>query len=236
MSNTFLIYGVSKGLGKAIVEGIPSNTDTIYGVSRSCPPFNQPNFHWIQADLSKIDCAQRVKNTLADHPIHTLIYNVGIWEKLAFTDEYTFEHTDDVELLNLIQTNISACLLNLKMMLPNLKLAQNSKIILIGSTWGLDNHKGKEVAFSATKYALRGIVQSLRENLRQNRIGISILNLGYLATEYPLSLPVDEVIKKSSGNLIPLQDVINAIKFILSTSSATCVKEITMPAMMDENV
>ena len=203
MSNTFLIYGVSKGLGKAIVEGIPSNNDTIYGVSRSCPPFKQANFHWIQVDLSQADCAQHVKNTLTDRPIHTLIYNVGIWETFAFTDEYAFEDTDDIELLNLIQTNITACLLNLKMMLSNLRLAQNSKIILIGSTWGLDNHKGKEVAFSATKYALRGIVQSLRETLRQDRIGISILNLGYLATEYPLSLPADEVIKKSNGYLIP---------------------------------
>ncbi|MEX6257051.1 hypothetical protein [Providencia huaxiensis] len=41
---------------------------------------------------------------------------------------------------------------------------------------------------------------------------------------------------KSHGQLIPLQDVVNAVRFILSTSNATCVKEITMPAMMDLNV
>lgn len=155
---------------------------------------------------------------------------------MAFSDDYQFETTDDLELLNIIQTNISACLLNLKMLLPNLRSAENSKIILIGSTWGLDNHNGKEVAFSATKYALRGIVQSLRETLREDKIGISIINLGYLATEYPLSVPVAEVIEKSHGQLIPLHDVVNAVRFILSTSNATCVKEITMPAMMDLNV
>ncbi|MDD9341522.1 SDR family NAD(P)-dependent oxidoreductase [Providencia heimbachae] len=236
MSKTFLIYGVSKGLGKALVEGIPSSNDLIYGVSRSAPPFKQDNFHWIQADLNTLNCAQSIKNVIENQPINTLIYNVGIWEKLAFMDEYSFEETDDVELLNIIQTNISACLLNLKAMLSNLRLADNSKVILIGSTWGLDNHNGREVAFSATKYALRGIVQSLRETLRQDRIGISVLNLGYLATEYPLSLPLDEVIEKSEGNLIPLQDVVSAVQFILSTSNSTCVKEITMPAMMDMNV
>lgn len=79
-------------------------------------------------------------------------------------------------------------------------------------------------------------MQSLRETLREDKIGISIINLGYLATEYPLSVPVAEVIEKSHGQLIPLQDVVNAVRFILSTSNATCVKEITMPAMMDLNV
>lgn len=63
-----------------------------------------------------------------------------------------------------------------------------------------------------------------------------MINLGYLATEYPLSVPVDDVISRTEGALIPLQDVLNAVKFILSTSNATCVKEITMPAMLDENV
>ena len=236
MSKTFLIYGVSKGLGKALVEGILSKKDLIYGVSRSTPSFEADNFHWIKADLNQASCAQIIKNVIGEQPINTLIYNVGIWEKLAFTEEYSFESTDDIELLNIIQTNISSCLLNLKNLLSNLRLANNSKVILIGSTWGLDNHNGKEVAFSATKYALRGIVQSLRETLRQDKIGISILNLGYLATEYPLSMPINEVIEKSEGKLIPLQDVVNAIQFILSTSNATCVKEITMPAMMDENI
>nr|ELR5251662.1 SDR family oxidoreductase [Providencia rettgeri] len=236
MSKTYLIYGVSKGLGKALVEGIPTNEELVYGVSRSKPPFEQSNFTWLPADLNDSQSANIIKDKIKEQPINTLIYNVGIWENLAFSDDYQFETTDDLELLNIIQTNISACLLNLKMLLPNLRSAENSKIILIGSTWGLDNHNGKEVAFSATKYALRGIVQSLRETLREDKIGISIINLGYLATEYPLSVPVAEVIEKSHGQLIPLQDVVNAVRFILSTSNATCVKEITMPAMMDLNV
>ncbi|WP_322928676.1 SDR family oxidoreductase [Providencia huashanensis] len=236
MSKTYLIYGGSKGLGKALVEGIPTNEELVYGVSRSKSPFEQSNFTWLPADLNDSQSANIIKDKVKEQPINTLIYNVGIWENLAFSDDYQFETTDDLELLNIIQTNISACLLNLKMLLPNLRSAENSKIILIGSTWGLDNHNGKEVAFSATKYALRGIVQSLRETLREDKIGISIINLGYLATEYPLSVPVAEVIEKSHGQLIPLQDVVNAVRFILSTSNATCVKEITMPAMMDLNV
>jgi len=84
--------------------------------------------------------------------------------------------------------------------------------------------------------AQRGVVQALRENLRPNNIGVSILNLGYLATDYADTLTTEEIIQTTGGQLIPLQDVIEAIKFILATSSASCVKEITMPAMLDLNV
>ena len=129
-----------------------------------------------------------------------------------------------------------ACLLAFQSLIENLKKSDNAKIILIGSTWGLDNHKGKEVVFSTTKHALRGMVQALRKNLREDRIGVSIVNLGYLATEFSLDTPVDTVIQQTQSELIPLQDVMLALKFILSTSAASCVKEINMPAMADENV
>ncbi|MFE8306037.1 SDR family NAD(P)-dependent oxidoreductase, partial [Acinetobacter baumannii] len=131
---------------------------------------------------------------------------------------------------------IQSCILAIQSLLENLRLSANAKIILIGSTWGLDNHSGKEVVFSATKFALRGIVHALRETLRKDQIGISVLNLGYLATEFDISTPIDEVILQSDAQLIPLQDVVLAIQFILSTSKASCVKEIDMPAMADLNL
>lgn len=121
-------------------------------------------------------------------------------------------------------------------MIENLKLSDNAKGILIGSTWGVDNHNGKELVFSATKYALRGIAQSLREILRNDLIGVSVLNLGYLATEYEADVPTATVLAETNYALIPLSDVILAIKFILSTSNASCVKEILMPGMKDENI
>ncbi|WP_228429254.1 hypothetical protein [Chryseobacterium sp. 52] len=99
----------------------------------------------------------------------------------------------------------------------------------------LDNHNGKEVTFSATKFAL-SIVHSLRENLRKDKIGISILNLGYLATESESNESIETIVEKTKGNLIPLQDVISALRFITSTSNASCVKEINRLALKDSNV
>lgn len=236
LSKTFLIYGVSKGLGKAIAKLIPDSIDTVYGVSRSIPE-GIDNLNWISTDLSyPEDAVHTVKKVVGEDKIDILIYNVGIWENNAFTDSYNFKEVSSIELNKIINTNISTCIQSLQSLIDNLKRSDNAKVILIGSTWGVDNHNGKELIFSATKYALRGVAQSLREILREDLIGVSVLNLGYLATEYEIDVPTELILAETNHSLIPLSDVIQAIKFIISTTNATCVKEILMPAMKDRNV
>ena len=236
LSKNFLIYGVSKGLGKAIIQSIPESHDVIYGISRSIP-ISMANLNWIEADLSSSETSvHQIKDIINDNKIDVLIYNVGIWETNAFTDEYDFEKISPLEINQMISTNITTCIQSLQALLKNLRASNNAKVILIGSTWGVENHNGKELIFSATKFALRGVAESLREILRNDLIGVSILNLGYLATEYEIDTPIEKVLKETDYSLIPLADVIQAIKFIMSTSKGTCVKEILMPAMKDINV
>ncbi|QER38291.1 SDR family oxidoreductase [Acinetobacter suaedae] len=235
-NKTFLIYGVSKGLGKAIVQAVPKPTDTIYGVSRTQPQ-KIPNLNWICTDLSKSEQAvSDVKTAIGQQKVDVLIYNVGIWEQQAFSENYNFADVSAAEINQIINTNIITCIQSIQSLLENLKRSDNAKIILIGSTWGVDNHNGKELVFSATKFALRGIAQSLREILREHLIGVSVLNLGYLASEYEIDEPTQDVLEETKFSLIPLSDVIQAIHFIISTSKASCVKEILMPAMLDKNV
>ena len=236
LSKNFLIYGVSKGLGKAIIQSIPESHDVIYGISRSIP-ISMANLNWIEADLSSSETSvHQIKEIINDNKIDVLIYNVGIWETNAFTDEYDFEKISPLEINQMISTNITTCIQSLQALLKNLRASNNAKVILIGSTWGVENHNGKELIFSATKFALRGVAESLREILRNDLIGVSILNLGYLATEYEIDTHIDKVLKETEYSLIPLADVIHAIKFIMSTSKGACVKEILMPAMKDINV
>ena len=221
LSKNFLIYGVSKGLGKAIIQSIPESHDVIYGISRSIP-ISMANLNWIEADLSSSETSvHQIKEIINDNKIDVLIYNVGIWETNAFTDEYDFEKISPLEINQMISTNITTCIQSLQALLKNLRASNNAKVILIGSTWGVENHNGKELIFSATKFALRGVAESLREILRNDLIGVSILNLGYLATEYEIDTHIDKVLKETDYSLIPLADVIHAIKFIMSTSKGT---------------
>jgi short-subunit dehydrogenase len=233
---TFLIYGVSKGLGKAIVQKVPQPADKVYGVSRT-EPDSLPHLNWINADLScPNQAAAAIKQRIGREKIDVLIYNVGIWESTAFTNHYNFNEIPSLEIHKIIHTNITSCIQSIQSLIENLKLSDNAKIILIGSTWGVDNHNGSEVVFSATKFALRGIAQSLREILREDAIGVSVLNLGYLASEYDIDIPAAQILEETDSSLIPLSDAIQAILFIISTTKAACVKEILMPAMADRNM
>lgn len=234
-----LVYGVSRGLGAAIFQKFPTEEDVIFGVSRSVPTFTNvaKSSYWIQADLGNSEeSAHKVTETLGAMPLDVLIYNVGIWEEKAFSEAYDFESVPASEITKMVTTNLTSAILNIQALLPNLRLSKNAKIILIGSTWSLPNHQGKELVFSATKFGLKGIAESLREIVREDQIGVSVLSLGYLATEFTIDVPVNMVLEESDYSLIPLQDVLSAIQFIAATSPATCVKEIIMPAMADENV
>lgn len=233
---TYLIFGISKGLGKKIVQELTGKQDRVFGISRSRPGYLDTYEHvsWIAADLSDpVQSVAAVRQNIGMRPVDYFIYNVGSWESNAFTDDYDFEQVPQEEIIAMIHSNVTACILSVQSVLQNLKLSGNAKVILIGSTWGLDHHKGKEVVFSATKFALRGMAHALRESLREHRIGVSVLNLGYLANDSDL---LQDVATEQDRNLIPLDDVLLALKFIMATSGASCVKEIHMPAMSDTNV
>ncbi|EEI93661.1 hypothetical protein HMPREF0765_0813 [Sphingobacterium spiritivorum ATCC 33300] len=38
-NHTYLIYGISKGLGKALAKHLPKAEDQVYGISRSQPDY-----------------------------------------------------------------------------------------------------------------------------------------------------------------------------------------------------
>ena len=237
---TYLIYGVSKGLGKAILKFLPGKNDKVFGISRTRPTYpeaTENNNTWIQADLSKPQTAvTTIKEVIGGEKIDYLIYNVGTWEKTGFTSGYNFEQLDNSEIEEIISTNITSSILSIKSILPNLKLSENGKIIIIGSTLGLQNHNKEEVVFSVTKFAMQGIIHSLRTHLKVHNIGVTVINLGDLATQYEYEEGTEIVTEKHKGELIPLADVLHALRFIISTTNATCIKEITMPSMKDPDI
>jgi NADP-dependent 3-hydroxy acid dehydrogenase YdfG len=172
-----------------------------------------------------------VKATLADAKVDYFIYNVGIWEQEAFSENYYFATCFGKEIMSGIQSNVTSCILSIRSLLVNLRRSENAMVILVGSTRGLENHQGKEVAFSASKFALRGIVYSLKENLRKISLAsVSSTLVNWIPTYQIIRR---EVFPEDKQHLVPASDVIRAIRFITSCSKYSCVKEIDMPAMMD---
>ncbi|WP_028562339.1 SDR family NAD(P)-dependent oxidoreductase [Paenibacillus pinihumi] len=235
----YLIVGASKGLGDAFVKGLPEQGDHVWVVSRSRPDSldlqDGVNRTWIGADLALPGAASSIAECLQGEKIDVLIYNVGIWEKEGFEDHYNFDHDVPSEIAGIINVNITSTITCIQALLPNVRKSDAGKIILIGSTAGLDHTNNAQVSFVTSKFGLRGITNALREHVRKDGIAVTCVNPGELAAEIPYEEGPDKALAEYGGTRIPVQDIVSIVKCIISLSKAACVKEIHIPAMTDLN-
>lgn len=214
----FLIFGASRGLGAALSVGVPQPGDMVWTVSRRQPrqPADSVQRQWIEGDLTQPQTGQQVADVLAGQRLDVLIYNAGIWEDSAFGSGYDFEEVPHAETHNIIAVNLTSAITCIQKVVPNLRQSPNGKVILVGSTSGLENTNGPEVAYVASKFGLRGVAHALRENLRPFSISVTCLNPGSI-----------------EGGGIPHSDLVAITRCLVGLSNATCVKEIDIPAMTD---
>ncbi|SDC28271.1 Short-chain dehydrogenase [Paenibacillus sp. CF095] len=234
-----IIFGASKGLGDAFVRGVPQSGDKVWVVSRSKPESlsveDGVQRIWIQADLSELQAAEQVASQLQGETLDVLIYNVGIWEKEGFEEHYTFDKDEPADISQLIHVNVTSTIVCIQALLPQLRQSEAGKIILIGSTAGLSNAGSSQVSFVASKFAIRGITEALREHTRNDRIAVTCINPGELAAEIPYEDGMERALAEYDGTRIPLQDMVAIVRCIISLSKAACVKEINIPALTDTN-
>ena len=232
-----LIVGASKGLGKAFVEGLADDDDTVTGISRTRPEDlqlqSEAKIDWISVDMSNSIQAVNIIEEQAPAELDVIIYNLGIWEEEAFSNSYHFLESSDEEILNLINTNIISAILLLKRLIPRLLKSRRPQIVLTGSTSGLPQSGAPEVAFGASKFALRGIANALREGFREQKLAVTCLQLGDLNTEDNISLPIGTASQRGNGSLIPLHDVVDITRSLIRFSNSSYVNEITLPAILD---
>jgi short-subunit dehydrogenase len=229
-----LILGASRGLGAALVEGLPRKGDHVFGLSRSVPAWARRKSaiqrSWIEADLCELGAVQNARATIGKTPIDTLIHVAGIW------DEATFEEMHDDEIAEILDVDLRAFLAFTRGLAPNLRRAKHAKIIAIGSTTGVENSGDMTaVAYASAKFGLRGACQALRQHFRKDGIAVTCLSPGSIASDVAYGEGA-AALKKHRGKRMPVEDVVAMVRCILDLSPAACVKEITMPALKDEDV
>lgn len=225
---SILVVGASRGIGLAVAEHLIDQCDRLLAVSRTVAPVGE----WVQADLSDLAGIETVVNAIEDDALDALLYMGGTWETHAFTPQYRFEACSDEDIIRVIAVNLVAPIRLVKALLPALRRSDNPKIIFMGALSGRDNFPAREVANSASKFGLRGVVHSLREELRSQQIGITVINPGNVGT--PEVLADLAAAHLTGGEAIPLGDLLSIVDCILSLSRATCIKVIDLPAMLGE--
>lgn len=234
-----MIIGASAGLGRAFMDGLGAQGDHLFGIARRVPPAptrsplaNGTVQHWICADLARPDAPAQIA-AAGPETLDVLIYNLGIWEDTAFSNEYDFLAQSDQALKHLVDVNLTGALLALRHLLPILLRSKQPRLILTGSTSGLRQSGRPEAAFGATKFALNGLGDALREGYRDQGLAVTCLQLGDLNTVDSLEVPVEQAALRDDGHTIPVHDVIAMVRSLLNLSRSSFVRELVLPAIRD---
>lgn len=219
------VVGASRGIGAAVADAMQTRASRVMSVSRSPAPAGQ----WVQADVTTAHGVAAVVDAVKQEPLDALLYMGGTWETDAFTPAYRFETSPEEEIDRVIAVNLIAPIKLVRALLPALRRADNPKVVFMGALSGLDNFPSREVANSASKFGLRGAVHALREELRKDRIAVTVINPGNIGT--PEVLQDLKEAGEPEESAIPLRDLLSVLTCVLSLSRSTSIKEIQLPAM-----
>ncbi|WP_370978302.1 SDR family NAD(P)-dependent oxidoreductase [Agaribacterium sp. ZY112] len=219
---SILIVGSSRGIGAELARYFSQSGDKVIGVSRS----ESSHCEWIKADISTAEGIQDVAKKIANKTIDALIFSCGIWEDEGFTDTFDFRKTSYTETYNIMLANLVAPIELTKAISKNLSAATNPRAIYLGALSGLDHIASIQVAYAASKFGLRGAIQSLRKALKAEGIGFTVINPGNVATEEVLMDIEQGGIKEQVP--IPISDIILSTEMILSLSISVELGDINL--------
>ena len=169
------------------------------------------------ADVSKKSEVDRWVRAAADQfgRIDILVNNAGV-ARWSDVENITDEHLDYQ-----INVNLRGPLYCSQVVLPHMKEQQSGYIINISSVCGKFGFAGT-AAYSASKFGLMALSDSLREEGVSSNIKVTAICPGFVATPMVTDAPVplDEMIKP--------EDIAKTVLFLLNLSEYAVVKEIVM--------
>jgi len=222
MKNNIVVIGSSRGVGAELVKHLVESGHSVYGVSRSL----SINCEWIQGDISTAEGIEKISNQIGNQRIDTLIFSAGVWEEKGFMPDFSFLATKDQETRDIMSINVIAPIEITKRLVNNLSLSNNPRALYLGAMSGVEHLASDQVAYSASKFALRGAIQGLRSAIKDSSIGFTVINPGNMATEEVL-LDIEEG-RFNNQQPIPISDITATVDWLISLSSNVEVGDVNL--------
>ena len=183
---TAIVTGASKGIGRATVEVLLARGAAVAGWGRTAPNgLTHERFQFFECDVrDEHAVAEAFTNTLRElgPEIHVLVNNAG----LGIAGPVDGFATENWKLM--FDTNVHGTFFCSRAVLPQMKRQQLGHIINIASiagTTGIENMAG----YCATKFAVRGLSQSLFKEVRNDGIKVTCLFPGSTQTNFFDGIP-----------------------------------------------
>jgi len=220
-----IVTGASKGVGAAVSASLVAKGAKVYGLARNADHLNArrrelgEKFVPVLVDVTN---QKRVYSWVADtfsdwHSPDILINNAGVGH---------FGKIDDLELAQwhaMINTNVNGLFYVSSQIVPFMKRNSNTcHIINIGSILGKVG-RSEGAAYCLTKYGVQGFSEALFRELRSDKIKVSCINPGSIATEFFKDSEI-----KPNDSMIQPKDLADLLIHILETPDNLLIDEITL--------
>ncbi len=220
-----VLTGASSGIGLAMTKALLKNGYFVIGISKTSgiETIKSENFKLEKLDLSKLDALpDKLEKIIAeiDVPIRALVHSAGIG-KFGSVEQLA---VSDMKLV--METNFLSHAIVTKVFLPILKRQQKlADIIFIGSESSISGGRYGSI-YCASKFAVRGFAQSLREECAKTSVRVSILNPGAVRTNFFDGLNFEP--GSSPDNAINPEDVAKVLLTIIEARPGTVIDEVNL--------
>ena len=135
----------------------------------------------------------------AEHPgVDILVNNAGV------AVGGTFEQVGEEDFEWLFEINFWGVVRMTRAFLPLLHASDDARLVNVSSVFGIVAPPG-QVAYAASKFAVRGFSEALRHELAGSTVGVSVVHPGGIATSIadsaraPAGAPADEVARRRAA-------------------------------------
>ncbi len=179
-----VITGASSGIGAATARVLAKQGSTVVLAARRADELaalaaeinhEGGHTHAIPTDVGRRgDIDRLVKQTIEMYGrIDVFINNAGVSIGSAIAD------SDDAAMQQIVDVNLLAPARCIQSVLPHMRQRRRGMIINVGSVFG---EVGTSGLYSATKFGLRGLNDSLRGRLRRDNIDVVLIEPGIIRT------------------------------------------------------
>ena len=228
-----VVTGASSGIGSEFCRKLVVLGATVYGLARRKKRLNElqdelgDRFIPVKMDVTEYGSIENwVEKTFSDQHLPDILINNAGLGLFGPVDELS---TDDWK--TMIDVNLNGVFYLTRTIVPLMKSSQNhSHIINIASIAGLLGNPNIS-GYNATKFAVRGFSESLFKELRYDRIKVTCMFPGSIATPFFDNAEGMD----THSNMMQPSDVADTLMHILKTPDNMLINEITMRPLNPKN-
>ena len=222
-----LVTGASRGIGRAIADGIGNQGATVIGTATTESGADAISERFAAADIKGRGLMLNVTDqTSVDSVIKTITDEYGaptiLVNNAGITRDNLLMRMKDDEWNSIIETNLSSIYRLSKACLRAMMKARKGRIINIASVVGATGNPG-QTNYSAAKAGMIGFTKSLAREVGSRGITVNVVAPGFIDTDMTRELPDTQ--KNALLSVIPLarlgdpEEIASAVIFLASQSA-----------------